>query len=48
MDARPCLMLDNGAAGAAGLKHHTLVQVVQFLKSRVAPPETIASTMPQE
>lgn len=49
MNARPCLMLDNGAAGPVGLKRYAVDQVVQFLKSRVSPPDAaVAATAQQE
>lgn len=48
MNGRPYLMLDNGTAGTMGLKRYAIEQVVEFLKTRVAPHEAIATTASEE
>ena len=45
METRPCLMLDNGTAGAAGLKRHTVEQIAGFLRSHLSlPAEAVVTT----
>lgn len=47
MDNRPCLMLDNGNVGTAGMKRQMMGQVVDFLKTCIGSKETAVAITPQ-